>query len=84
MLTGRLLALWSDPEAYYTGPVDTDLSAHPDPFSAAAAIFAFTTEAQTSNRDAMRQRWSEYRGKVPADLARTIIDENEARRSQCS
>lgn len=84
MLTGRLLALWSDPDQPYTGPVDADLSAHPDPFSAAAAIFAFTTEAQTSNRAAMRQRWPEYRGKVPADLARTIIDENEARRSQCS
>lgn len=77
-------ALWHDPDQPYTGPVDADLSAHSDPFSAAAAIFTFTTEAKTSNRAAMRQRWPEYRGKVPADLARTIIDENEARRSQCS
>lgn len=77
-------ALWHDPDQPYTGPVDADLSAHPDSFSAATAIFAFTTEAKTSNRAAMRQRWPEYRGKVPADLARTIIDENEARRSQCS
>lgn len=84
MLTARLLSMWHDPDQPYTGPVDADLSAHPDPFSAADAIFAFTTEAQTSNRAAMRQRWPEYRGKVPADLARTIIDENEARRSQCS
>lgn len=84
MLTGRLLTLWLDPEAPYTGPIDADLSAHATPFEDAQAIFAFTTEAKTSNRAAMRQRWPEYRGKVPADLARTIIDENEARRSQCS
>lgn len=69
--------LWSDPEAYYDGPVDADLSATTNPFEAATAIFAFATEAQTSDRTAMRQRWPEYRGKVPADLARIIIDENE-------
>jgi hypothetical protein len=69
--------LWSDPEAYYDGPVDADLTATVRPFEAATAIFAFATEAQTSNRTAMRQRWPEYRGKVPADLARIIIDENE-------
>ena len=77
-------ALWLDPDQPYTGPVDADLSTHSDPFSAAAAIFAFTTEAQTSNRAAMRQRWPEYRGKVPPDLAAQIIDDIEARRSQCS
>lgn len=75
---------WLDPEAYYTGPVDTDLSAHPNPFEAAAAIFSFTTEAQTTDRTAMRTHWPEYRGKVPAELAAKIIDANEARRSQCS
>ena len=75
---------WLDPDAYYNGPVDADLSAHANPFEAAQAIFAFTTEAQTSDRAAMRQRWPEYRGKVPADLARTIIDDIEARRSLCS
>ena len=26
MLTARLLTLWLDPEAYYDGPVDADLS----------------------------------------------------------
>lgn len=71
------LALWSDPEAYYDGPVDADLTGTTNPFEAATAIFAFATEAQTSNRNAMRTRWPEYRGKVPADLARIIIDENE-------
>lgn len=70
-------ALWNDPDAYYTGPVDADLSSHPNPFEAATAIFAFATEAQTSDRNAMRQRWPEYRGKVPPELARIIIDENE-------
>lgn len=69
--------LWSDPEAYYDGPIDADLSAGTNPFETATAIFAFATEAQTSNRNAMRQRWPEYRGKVPAGLARIIIDENE-------
>ncbi|AXU19729.1 hypothetical protein C7W88_12950 [Novosphingobium sp. THN1] len=77
-------ALWHDPDQPYTGPVDADLSAHPDPFGAAAAIFAFTTEAQTCNRAAMRQRWPEYRGKVPPDLAKTIIDDIEARGATCS
>jgi hypothetical protein len=75
------LTQWLDPEAPYTGPIDADLSGHTDPFEAARAIFDFTTEAQTQTRATMRQRWPEYRGKVPPDLARTIIDANEARRT---
>lgn len=64
---------------FYTGPVDADLSEHPNPFEAARAIFAFTTEAQTNDRATMRTRWPEYRGKVPPELAAQIIDANEAR-----
>lgn len=71
--------VWLDPSTWYEGPVDADLSASENPFEAAQAIFAFTTEAQTSDRTAMRKRWPEYSGKVPPDLARTIIDDIEAR-----
>ncbi|SMC96955.1 hypothetical protein [Novosphingobium sp. B1] len=73
------LTQWLNPDAYYTGPVDADLSTHTDPFEAAQAIFAFTTEAKTTDRTAMRTRWPEYRGKVPPELAAQIIDANEAR-----
>ncbi|OYZ07703.1 MAG: hypothetical protein B7Y36_19010 [Novosphingobium sp. 28-62-57] len=62
---------------FYTGPTDTDLSNHPDPFAALTAIFAFTTDAQTSNRQTMRDRWPEFRGLVPAGLAKVIVDANE-------
>ena len=68
---------WLDPDAYYTGPVDADLSAHPNPFEAAQAIFAFTTAAQTNDRATMRQRWPEFRGRIPNQLAAQIIDDIE-------
>lgn len=75
---------WADPTAYYTGPVDADLSGHPNPFEAATAIFTFAAEAQTTDRASMRTRWADYRGKVPPDLARNIIDDIEARGATCS
>nr|DAL40987.1 MAG TPA_asm: hypothetical protein [Caudoviricetes sp.] len=76
------LALWSDPEAYYDGPVDADLS-DLDPRD----TVAFWAEAESNSatvRAAMRPRWTEYRGKVPPDLARIIIDDIEARGATCS
>ncbi|MFN3424879.1 MAG: hypothetical protein ACK40C_09270 [Novosphingobium meiothermophilum] len=77
MLTARLLTLWLDPEAYYDGPIDADLSGLDMRDTA-----AFWREAQTHDREHMRMRWQAYRGKVPADLARIIIQDIEALRSE--
>ena len=60
--------------AYYTSPIDVDLSATTNPFEAAIAIFAFTTEALTTDRATMRTRWPAYKGKVPDALARDIVE----------
>lgn len=79
MLTARILAIWLDPTTPYDGPVDADLSDYD-----MRDLAAFWAEAQTETRATMRERWPEYRGKVPADLAAQIIDANETRRSQCS
>lgn len=70
---------WLDPEAYYDGPVDADLS-NLDPRDTAA----FWTEAETHDRASMRTRWPDYRGKVPAGLAAAIIDDIEAKGATCS
>lgn len=59
---------------FYTGPVDTDLSTHPEPFKALSACLTFAIDAQTQTRDQMRNRWCEFRGLVPADLAKRIME----------
>lgn len=59
--------LWSDPEAYYHGPVDhdaTDLK----------ALASFWREAIDHGRQHMRTRWPAYKGKVPDALARDIVE----------
>lgn len=56
---------WSDPEAYYDGPITADLSGL-DPNDTAA----FWTEALTTDRATLRTRWPAYKGKVPDALAR--------------
>lgn len=64
--------LWSDPEAYYDGPVDADLSG-----SDLTALASFWSDAQHSNRVTMRTWWPEYRGRIPNQLAAQIIDDIE-------
>lgn len=54
--------------------VDTDLSTHPDPFAALTACLTFATEGPHQGKAAMRNRWGEFRGLVPADLAKRIME----------
>lgn len=68
-------ALWSDPEAYYDGPIDADLSC-----SDLTALASFWSEAQHNDRATMRTRWPEYRGRIPNQLAAQIIDDIEGAR----
>lgn len=75
--------LWLDPTAPYDGPVDADLS-DLDPRDTAAFWSEAETHTSATVRASMRPRWPDYRGKVPPDLAAIIIDDIEARRSQCS
>lgn len=53
--------------------VDIDLSTQDWP-SVCQAIFAFTEEAQTTDRATLRTRWPVYKGKVPDALARDIVE----------
>ena len=71
------LTQWLNPDAYYTGPVDhevTDLE----------ALAQFWSAAETETVATMRTRWPEFRGRVPNQLAADLISDIEARRSQCS
>lgn len=65
------------PDQFYTGPIDADLSDHPDAFAALTACLTFATEAQTNTREQMRERWPGYRGLVPGNVAKSIIDSIE-------
>ena len=62
---------------FYTGPVDADLS-NLDPRDT-AAFWAEALTHKAAVRASMRQRWPDYRGKVPDALARDLINDIEAK-----
>jgi len=62
-------ACWTDPDTHYTGPA---FDCAPEPLA------AFWQDALTHTRAEMRNRWPEYRGKVPDGLAGVIVSCVEA------
>lgn len=69
---------WHNPDTPYTGPVTADLS-QTDLTLSASAIAKFWADALTHDRQAMRDRWAQYRGLVPGVLAGAIITDIEAK-----
>lgn len=67
-------ALWSDPKAYYDGPITADLS-DLDPRDTAA----FWQEALTTDRATLRTQWPRFKGKVPDGLAADLVSDIHGR-----
>lgn len=62
--------LWSDPDAYYDGPVH---DCAPD------ALAAFWQAALTNDRTTLRTQWPRFKGKVPDQLAADLVTDIHGR-----